>query len=763
MAKKNKTKDDEEFERLIREFIDTELDIEDTSDDTQTNDDLDDQTGNLPFPKEMDDKVANAMMNMEHEDDNFQHDVASVSLEVGKGCERGVWWNAPVSITFKPKPKVHFRPYRFKCYIYNEAYYPVCYSKEGTNVHRSRNRSMTMEIPCNQIWTPGKYILLIHDSCGSSVIQFAFTLDEDMQATLGEPRFCQSGGVEDVLVSCMQESDECWQYVADNPGMAQFRRKAMESRQLVLYNEIRKDKELDEVKGCENLLIYTRNQDISKELLLEFQQLVLIDVSPKCTDCATLFDLACNNPFDPLTDLLGDSGTKILCLTRLKELAGTNGKLIMRKILDKVRSVHGSLPLWLCGTRQEIDETLSLYPSLREFFLGDCTVEQEPYTAFELVQAFIDDIVREHMQPNILVKNRLSRAIFQGYQQGVLTTWTLADIHRFVVEEIRPRYLHRVMQDMMSDFGVLLQEEDIPFERLTSGSSAFDESIRELNAMIGLETVKQGILTMANQARLFLERRHRGLPTSSNMIFHTIFTGNPGTGKTTVARKLGKIYRALGLLSKGEVIAVDRTRLVGRYIGDTEDNMKHIFEEAKGNVLFIDEAYTLYDGANDRKDFGARVIDSLLTVLTQPNPDMLVIFAGYPKEMEAMLDTNPGLAGRFPYRYQFDDYSADQLMEIARHLLERDAYILTDEAARAMQEAISQTLSMKSPNFGNARWIDQFVNNGIIPAMADRIFTVGTLDLQHIEAEDVEKAFCKFNPKAIGLKPRRHVVTGFTA
>ena len=230
-----------------------------------------------------------------------------------------------------------------------------------------------------------------------------------------------------------------------------------------------------------------------------------------------------------------------------------------------------------------------------------------------------------------------------------------------------------------------------------------------------------------------------------------------------MARQLGKLYHALGLLSKGEVIAVDRTRLVGQYIGQTEENMKTILEEAKGNVLFIDEAYTLITCKDDKKDFGGRVLDSLLTVLTQPNPDMLIVLAGYPQEMEAMLSTNPGLSGRFPFRYQFEDYSAEQLMEIARKLFERDEFILTDEADAEMQQIIGQVLGQKMPNFGNARWIDQFVNNGIIPAMADRIFSTGSTDYQRIEASDITKAFEKFNPKANELKPARHRVKGFSA
>lgn len=764
MAKKQIEQPEDDFDKLIREFIDSKINEGDTPDDAQTTDDLDNQTNDsFPFPKEIDDRVADAMINADREDGNYQRDVASVSVEVGKGCDKSVWWNAPVTITFKPKPRVRLRQFRFQCYIYDEAYYPVCCSSGHSSFPNPRSKNLTMEISCNNIWTPGNYILLIHDSCGSSVIRIEFNLDKDMKAALSEPHFCHYGDIDDILVGCMQDTDECWPFVAGRPGMVQFRKKALEARRLVLYNEVRKENELGEMKDIENLLICMRNQDISKDILTDFMRMMILDGNTTCTDCSTLFDLAYNNPYEPLTELLSDPAPKMLCLTHLKELTTTNGKVIMRKIIDKVRDANGKIPLWLCGSRQEIDEVLGLFPSLRDFFLGDCYVEQQPYTAFELVQAFLHEMVREQMQPNVLVKDQLARAVLQGYEQGVLTTWTMADIHRFVVEEVRPRYLSRAMDDMLDDFQALLREEDIPFEKLTSGSSAFDESVRELNEMVGLETVKEGIMTMANQARLFLERRRRGLRNSNSMIFHTIFTGNPGTGKTTVARKLGRIYRSLGLLSKGEVMCVDRTRLVGRYIGDTEENMKNILEEAKGNVLFIDEAYTLYDGASDRKDFGARVIDSLLTTLSQPNPDMMVVFAGYQKEMEAMLNTNPGFSGRFPYRYQFDDYSADQLVEIARHLLERDEYILSDEVAEAMQDAIDEALSLKSPNFGNARWIDQFVNNGIIPAMADRIYTTGCNDYRRIETSDIQKAFEKFKPKATELKPTRHRVKGFSA
>ena len=766
MDKKPKTQEDEDFERHIREFIDNELDGDlDDFDVEETPDDLDDQPTyeDIPFPRDLNDKVANAMMKANCHDADFLKDVAAVTVEVGPDYDKNVLWDAPLAVTFHPKSKAYLRQHRFDCFIYDEAFYPICNSDESSLVKRNRNRTLTMELNPIEIWIPGRYVLLINDAQDASTFRVDITIDESMNATCSQPKVCQRGGIEQVLTCCMEDKDKYWMRMASRPGMAQFRRKVLEARQLVLYNELRKENELEVMHSCENLLICTRNDDITKYLLQCFQRLVTLNDSATSIDSASFFNLACNNPFEPMNEILGDNDMKMLCLTNLKELTGSNGKFIMRRIIEKVRESDGHLPLWLCGPRQQIDELLNLYPSLREFFLTESYVEQEAYTAFELVQNFFGQLYLENMIPNVLVKNRLTRAILQGYQQGVLANWTVADIQRFVVEEIRPRYLRRTMTIMFESSFMLLTEDDIPFFKLTSGSSAFDESMRELREMIGLEDVKQGVMTMANQARLFIERRRRGLKTSSPMIFHCIFTGNPGTGKTTVARKLGKIYRSLGLLSKGEVIAVDRTRLVGQYIGQTEENMKIILEEAKGNVLFIDEAYTLVTNADDKKDFGGRVLDSLLTVLTQPNPDMLIVFAGYPKEMDVMLSTNPGLAGRFPFRYHFDDYTAEQLMEIARHLLERDEYILTDEADHSLEAAIGETLAAKQPNFSNARWIEQFVNNGIIPAMSNRVFSTGSTDYQRIEASDITKAFEKFKPKATELKSARHRVKGFSA
>lgn len=440
-------------------------------------------------------------------------------------------------------------------------------------------------------------------------------------------------------------------------------------------------------------------------------------------------------------------------------MLNTGGKVVVRQIVEKICEDKEKYKLWLCGGKQEIESALDVYPSLKDLFLSGNVLSQQPYSGFELVQTFIKELYDEHLDPSETTMDALARTILQHHEQGCFSTWSLSSIRRFIAEEVSPRYLRRAINAVMSEKQSLpeLPIEDIPFNLLPNSTSEFEGSIKELNEMVGLDDIKKSITTMANQSRFFIERKKAGLRTSNVAAQHAIFTGNPGTGKTTVARMLGKIYHSIGLLSKGDVICADRTRLVGRYIGETEENMKAVLEEARGNVLFIDEAYNLYEGTADRKDYGAKVIDSLLTVLSQPNPDMVIIFAGYEKEMDAMLNSNPGLMGRFPYKYRFSDYDADQLMEIALHLFAKDDYILNDEAQVILHQRICDTLSQRTKNFGNARWVEQFIRNGIIPAMANRVTLDTVKDYQHILPSDIEEGYKKYNPRMIELVPRRQV------
>lgn len=762
MQKDLKTQIDDDFDKYLQDFINGALDsIEEDDNDLETSDNLNEpKEAELPFPKEMDDQVARVKIAEHQGKHKCMEDITSVNMELMSDSNQ--YSDIAMKVILKGKQGASLHRFRFSCFFYTADYYPICEGDEVEKIRKGRNPQLILNISCDRIWIPGKYILMIRDDYDRlSVMRIDFTLDERLVVTQTSQKSLGPMSFEDTLTSCLQNDNANWDGVSHTPGAAQMRRRTILSTQMLVINEYRKEDNEGELNTCMNLLVAMNNPSI--DFLGKLAMMVASDYNLKYIDCASLFDISCMNPYEPLQEMLSETDMRLLCLTRIQELTSTTGKVILRKIIDKVCLSNGNTLLWLCGTRREIEEILNLAPSLKQFFQTDSWVEQESSTSYELVQAFYSQLKKEHLGLDLPMKDRLARTVIEGCEKGALSSWSSLEVNQFVEKEVLPRYVSRILSSECIDVAPQLIEEDIPFDRLVNATSTYEQSIRELNAMVGLESVKQGIRTMANQNRLFLERRRRGLKTYGELAYHSIFTGNPGTGKTTVARQLGKIYHALGLLSKGEVISVDRTRLVGQYIGQTEENMKVILEEAKGNVLFIDEAYTLVTGTDDKKDFGRRVLDSLLTVLTQPNPDMLIIFAGYEKEMQTMLSTNIGLAGRFPYHYHFDDYSAEQLMEIACHLFEHDEYLLTPDAALEMQNTITQAIAQKPANFGNARWIEQFVRNGIIPAMADRIFSTGSNDFQHIEALDIVKAYEKFNPKVIELKPTRHRVKGFSA
>ena len=757
------------FYNPAEEDFEFDFDFGDDEDDDDFNDDVAEDDESAPSDEQNPETVLDTNRFCDvSEKCNMLDKIASVELTLSTMSDDGtpLYADGQVIVKIMPKPGELFLMDQYKCFIYTKDYYPICNSEQGdVEVNRSLDTSLTVSMSCDSVWLPGEYILLINaapEDTASELARYDFVLDNSLAVKMGHQQRCSPCGFDDTLVCCIENRSEDWTQVARTAGMAQLRQFAVKMRQLLVYNDFRSLMNGGPIGYSQNLLIYTHTPDIDGSLFMRLSSILGFSGSFLYAYCARYYDSSRPNPYENLSELDGCK-SRIVCLHHIGGLLAPGGKVVVRKVQDLMgESLDNSL--WICGTRSEVDTLLDIYPSLGAYILKGNRLEQEPCTAFELVQAFAAQLDAEKLVCSPEAKDALARAVLRGYEQGGLATWTQDQIQRYVCEEVRPRYLEHGLTDIMSESLPLLSEDDLCLEQLSTGVSTFEESMHELNAMIGLDEVKQGIRTMANNARLFLERRRRGLKTSDDMVFHCIFTGNPGTGKTTVARMLGKIYHALGLLSKGEVIVADRTRLVGQYIGQTEDNMKVILQEARGNVLFIDEAYTLYDGAvNDRKDFGMRVIESLLTVLSQPNPDMLVVFAGYAKEMDAMLSTNPGLSGRFPYRYLFRDYSEDELMLIATRIFEHDEYILTGEAVGELRKAIVQTLAQKLPNFGNARWIEQFVKNGIIPAMADRIFSTGCNDFQRVEASDVVKAFEKFCPKAIELKPAHRKVVGFNA
>lgn len=245
-----------------------------------------------------------------------------------------------------------------------------------------------------------------------------------------------------------------------------------------------------------------------------------------------------------------------------------------------------------------------------------------------------------------------------------------------------------------------------------------EEAMAELDQLIGLETVKKDVDSLVNLVKVRALRKERGLKCP-DMSFHLVFSGNPGTGKTTVARIVGKIYSALGLLSKGHLVEVDRSGLVAGYVGQTAIKTQEVIQKALGGVLFIDEAYSLAP-ENADKDFGQEAIDTILKAMEDHRDDFVVIVAGYASLMPRFIDSNPGLKSRFNKYLYFEDYDGTQLYDIFLGRVERNDYRLDDAAAEAVKEHLTELYEDRDENFGNARDVRNLFEK-IVANQADRV------------------------------------------
>lgn len=236
------------------------------------------------------------------------------------------------------------------------------------------------------------------------------------------------------------------------------------------------------------------------------------------------------------------------------------------------------------------------------------------------------------------------------------------------------------------------QEEPLP---------SLDELLSQLDGLCGLDQVKKDVKSLINLVKVRKLRQQADLPVPP-MSLHLVFLGNPGTGKTTVARLLAQIYRAVGVLSKGQLVEVDRSGLVAGYVGQTALKTQEAVQKALGGVLFIDEAYALVnqDSAND---FGREAIEVLLKNMEDHRDDLIVIVAGYTDLMEKFIHANPGLESRFNKYFYFEDYTAPQLLEIFRSMCTRGGYTLSAEGEGAARKLLDQLYEDRDENFGNAR------------------------------------------------------------
>ena len=306
-----------------------------------------------------------------------------------------------------------------------------------------------------------------------------------------------------------------------------------------------------------------------------------------------------------------------------------------------------------------------------------------------------------------------------------------------VVEE-EAAWLQKVMQLIIAKRSVKTDKPSVVVTK-TRAHKVHSDAARELDELIGLTPVKEQINTLTNFIKVQQLRKERGL-RETPVSYHCVFTGNPGTGKTTVARIVSEIYRELGILEKGHLVETDRSGLVAEYVGQTAVKTNSIIDSALDGVLFIDEAYSLVDGGNS--DYGKEAISTLLKRMEDDRNRLVVILAGYTEDMKRFIDSNPGLQSRFNRYIEFPDYTAEELYQIFITMVEKNDYSLTEEAKALAKSYFEKKSDNRDKNFGNGRFVRNIFEK-VLENLANRVTLqprVTEAMLTTIEAEDIQHA-----------------------
>ncbi|WP_096435317.1 stage V sporulation protein K [Alteribacter populi] len=278
----------------------------------------------------------------------------------------------------------------------------------------------------------------------------------------------------------------------------------------------------------------------------------------------------------------------------------------------------------------------------------------------------------------------------------------------------------------------------------TAEHEPFKQIEKSLNELVGLNEMKGFMKEI--YAWLYLNKRREDVGLIPNkQTLHMVFKGNPGTGKTTVARLVAELFKSMGVLEKGHLIEAERADLVGEYIGHTAQKTRDLIKKAVGGILFVDEAYSLARGGE--KDFGKEAIDTLVKAMEDQQHDFVLILAGYPKEMDRFLSLNPGLPSRFPLKVTFPNYKVDELFIIAEKMLTQRQYRLHQQSKHALKEILISVKGRDEGNFSNGRFIRNLLERSI-RAQAVRLLDendYGKESLQTLKPIDLQSAFQKMN------------------
>lgn len=381
----------------------------------------------------------------------------------------------------------------------------------------------------------------------------------------------------------------------------------------------------------------------------------------------------------------------------------------------------------------------------------------------ELIYNFVNDEGQfKGSTSEVVAVSGKERTISSGWGSSNPGTW---NVNKYSVEIL---FMNTLIAVVPFEVGTEFIEGEPELRKSREvGISASDEDkineknlqelLEEMNGLIGMENIKTKINDYINYLNFVKLRKEKGFEEDEKISLHAVLTGNPGTGKTTIARILGRIYKAMGLLTKGHVMEVDRADLVAEYIGQTAPKVKKVIEKARGGILFIDEAYSLHRSDDDNKDFGREVIEIVLKEMSDGKGDLAVVVAGYPKEMTGFLNSNPGLKSRFNHYFHFEDYMPEELMAIIQKGINAKKLTLAADAFTTLEREVTDAYRNRTRSFGNARMalglVDEAkMNMGLRLMKSPDMNALTPEELSTITLADVQKMFTAKLQKELDIK-----------